>query len=55
MNIFIDFQKAFDTVNHNIVIRKLESYVIRGLPLKLILNYLTNRKQSVRIEINLKN
>ena len=35
---FIDFQKAFDTVNHKVLISKLERYGIRGLPLHLFKN-----------------
>ena len=49
LNIFIDFKKAFDTVNHRILFRKLERYGIRGLPLRLIESYFSDRCQRVRI------
>ena len=42
---FIDLAKAFDTVNHNILVKKLPSFGIRGAPAKLLENYLTNRTQ----------
>ena len=45
--IFIDFQKAFDTVNHHILLQKLDHYGIRGRALSLLSNYLVNRKQYV--------
>ena len=47
LNIFIDFSKAFDTVNHCILLRKLEKYGILGLANKLIENFLKNRIQIV--------
>ena len=43
--VFLDLAKAFDTINHTILIKKLKQYVIRGTPLKLLKNYLRNRKQ----------
>ena len=42
---FIDFSKAFDTVNHEILFLKLRNLGIRGNTLKLLQNYLENRKQ----------
>ena len=47
--VFIDFSKAFDTVNHEILLKKLESYGIRGMPLKWFTSYLNNRQQYVAI------
>ncbi len=47
--IFLDLKKAFDTVNHNILLKKLEHYGIRGLPLQWFSLYLRNRKQFVSI------
>ena len=41
---------AFDTLDHKILLDKLEYYGIKGVALSLIRNYLTNRKQYVGIE-----
>jgi len=48
MSVFIDYRKAFDTINHEILLRKLEHYGIRGLALELMKSYLKNRQQAVK-------
>ena len=45
IGIFLDLSKAFDTICHEKLLVKLDSYEIRGNCLKLIKNYLLNRKQ----------
>ena len=43
--LFIDFRKAFDTVSHQILLKKLSACGISGNFLEYVENYLTNRKQ----------
>lgn len=49
LEIFIDFSKAFDTINFSILLAKLDLYGIKGMALKYFSSFLTDRKQCVRI------
>jgi hypothetical protein len=50
ISIFCDLTKAFDTVNHKILLHKLYKYGIRGNAYEWIRSYLSNREQLVEIE-----
>ena len=49
IGIFVDFQKAFDTVNHDILLEKLSNYGIQGVSQNWFKSYLANRKQFVSL------
>ena len=48
--VLCDLSKAFDVIDHKILLHKLENYGIRGIPNKWLENYLTNRQQFVQFE-----
>jgi hypothetical protein len=47
--LFIDYRKAFDTVNSDLLLCKLENYGLSQNALELFRNYFKNRKQSVKL------
>ena len=47
--VFLDLSKAFDTLDHNILLHKLDHYCIRGVAKQLFESYITNRQQFVQI------
>ena len=50
IGVFLYFAKAFDIVNHRILLGKLAPYGIRGNILQWIQNYLSNRQQRVKLK-----
>ena len=50
INIYLDLSKAFDTLDHSILIQKLKFYGVEGNSLKIFQNYLSKRKQFIEFE-----
>jgi len=50
LNIFLDLSKAFDTLNHDILLSKLKHYGIDGISYNLFETYIRNRSQYVKFE-----
>ena len=48
--VFVDLEKAFDTVNHKILLKKLDCYGIRNTANDWLRSYLSSRKQLVSVE-----
>ena len=49
ISLFLDLSKAFDCLDHKILITKLQYYGIDDMSVKLLNNYLSNRQQYVEI------
>ena len=52
-SVFIDLSKAFDSVNHNILLEKLKKLNISASVMQWFKSYLSERSQSVKIEGNI--
>ena len=50
IGVFVDLKKVFDTINHKILLNKLEMYGIRDMALEWLQNYLSERQQYVNFQ-----
>jgi len=50
INIYLDLSKAFDRLDHEILLFKLKNYGMKDLSVKLLRSYLTNRVQYVVVD-----
>ena len=53
--VFLDLKKAFDTVDHNILIKKLEFYGLKNNTLRWFISYLCHRKQICKVGMSVSN
>ena len=49
INVYLDLSKAFDTLDHNIILSKLQFYGFTNSALKICKHYLPDRKQFVQM------
>ena len=50
LGVFLDLSKAFDTVDHNILLEKISMYEVKGNNVKWFHSYLFNRKQYIQFQ-----
>jgi hypothetical protein len=46
--VFLDFKKAFETIDRELLLRKMEQYGIKGAELSCFRSYLSNRSQETK-------